>query len=389
MFFLSSDDVQTAPSEAVFGTPNHYRNISALIGACQLLKRGLFNEIGGYDERSLIACSDVIFCLGASRLGYRNFHTPYAALIHHEGSTRGRSNPGDDLLLLAQALREFDFHKDPFFHPELDPQQTTPAVRATWVETSNAHLRRTIEETTAFEPGRELTTLGSNWSARAALRNMPDHSSSARVSAEDVGRDIESATWFVIDLLRRDESLSRRFPLALSEGTEGDFCNWLCSEGIVRYGLPSVAARTIRAAFASQPGYQVSRLIDFQGLENPLFCIARMPNLLEGLGTWLFQHGSKHGISNQASLVVLARKCRGPDPGTHPSLRYQSSLAEALPRRDEPPWMEATYPLAAGQVQSRCYRLRLSIAFAAKAYRGISGRLPHPARSGELVALRC
>ena len=122
------------------------------------------------------------------------------------------------ILLLAQSLRELDFQEDPFFHPELDPTQTTPAVRPPWAETSSAHLRRTIEEMTAFEPGRELTTLGSDWSARAALRNLPDHSSSARVSAEDVGRDIESATWFVIDLLRRDEGLSRRFPLALSGG---------------------------------------------------------------------------------------------------------------------------------------------------------------------------
>ena len=180
------------------------------------------------------------------------------------------------------------------------------------LRTSSAHLRRTIEEMTAFEPGRELTTLGSDWSARAALRNLPDHSSSARVSAEDVGRDIESATWFVIDLLRRDEGLSRRFPLALSEGAEGEFCNWLCSEGIDRYGLPQGAAQTIRAAFASQPGYQVSRLIDYQGLENPLFRIARMPNLLEGLGTWLFQHGSKHGISNQQVWWFLLESAEDP-----------------------------------------------------------------------------
>ena len=165
---------------------------------------------------------------------------------------------------------------------------------------------------TAFEPGREMTTLGSDWSARAALRNLPDRSSSVRFSAEDVGRDIEAAAWFVIDLLRRDEDLSRRFPLALSEGAEGDFCNWLCSEGIGRYGLPQGTAQTIRAAFASQPGYQVSRLIYDQGLENPLFRIARMPNLLEGLGNWLFQHGSKHGISSHQVWWFLLESAEDP-----------------------------------------------------------------------------
>ena len=95
-------------------------------------------------------------------------------------------------------------------------------------------------------------------------------------------------------------------------GAEGDFCNWLCSEGIDRHGLPQGAAQTIRAAFASQPGYQVGRLIDYQGLENPLFRIARMPHLLEGLGTWLFQHGSKHGISNQQVWWFLLESAEDP-----------------------------------------------------------------------------
>jgi GT2 family glycosyltransferase len=71
LFFQSSDDVHTPPSEALFGTPNHYRNVSTLIGACQLLKRGLFAEIGGYDERSLSTCSDVILCARASKQGLR------------------------------------------------------------------------------------------------------------------------------------------------------------------------------------------------------------------------------------------------------------------------------------------------------------------------------
>ena len=84
LFFLNSDDIQIPPSEALFGTPNHYRNISALIGECQLVKRGLFEEIRGYDERPLSACSDVILCLRASQLGYRNLYTPYATLTHRE-----------------------------------------------------------------------------------------------------------------------------------------------------------------------------------------------------------------------------------------------------------------------------------------------------------------
>ena len=173
MFYRQYDDLATAPTGAIFGTPSIYRNVTALTGACHLLRRSLFDEIGGYDTRSLIASSDIILCLRATQLGYRNLYTPYAALIHHESSTRVRSDPGDDLLLLAQWLRELDFQEDPFFHPELDPARACPAVRPTWVETSSVHLRRNIEEMTAFEPGREMTTLGSDWSARALCAICP------------------------------------------------------------------------------------------------------------------------------------------------------------------------------------------------------------------------
>ena len=239
-------------------------------------------------------------------------YTPYAALIHHEGTTRGRSNPGDDLLLLAETLRELSLQEDPYFHPELDSDQPNPAVRAPWAENSSAHLRRLIDDRTAFGPGTHLTTIGSDWWARTALRNLPAPSSIARFSPQEIGGNAESATRFVIDLLRRDEGLSRRFPLALSAGPEGDFCKWLCSEGIVRYGLPQAAAHTLRAAFDSQPGNQVSRLVDYLGLENPLFRIARMPNLLEGLGTWLLSHGGKHGISDLQVWWFLLESAEDP-----------------------------------------------------------------------------
>ena len=77
MFSLNNDDdLATAPTGAVFGTPSIYRNVTALTGACQLLRRSLFDEIGGYDARSLIAGSDIILCLRASNLDIEIF-------IHH------------------------------------------------------------------------------------------------------------------------------------------------------------------------------------------------------------------------------------------------------------------------------------------------------------------
>src|SRR5271157_5775774 len=59
IFSQQYDDLATAPAGAIFGTPSIYRNVTAVTGACQLLRRSLFDEIGGYDTRSLIAGSDI------------------------------------------------------------------------------------------------------------------------------------------------------------------------------------------------------------------------------------------------------------------------------------------------------------------------------------------
>ena len=311
IFAGEPDDVGTAPTEAIFGTPNIYRNAAALVGACQLMNRAVFDEIGGYDERSLIVCSDDIICLEAHNRGFRNLYTPYAALIHHGAMTRGPVEPSDDYLLLAQVLDRLDFQEDPFFHPELDPRATSPTLRPAWIPTSKAVLCERVEKwTTILRVGPWSPYEGS--SAKAFLRKLTHHSYGAHWSAEEVGRDTEAATSFVIDLLLQDEGLTRQYPRALTEGADGDFCRWLCSEGIDRYGLPPESYRTIRAAFTSQPGEAVRLLIEYQGRDNPSFRVARIPSLIKGLLFWLVEHGKQHGVTDRQVWWFLLESAEDP-----------------------------------------------------------------------------
>lgn len=63
---------------------------SALTFACTLVKRKIFDEVGGLDEENLkVAFNDVDFCLKVKKAGYRNIWTPFALLFHHESKTRG------------------------------------------------------------------------------------------------------------------------------------------------------------------------------------------------------------------------------------------------------------------------------------------------------------
>jgi GT2 family glycosyltransferase len=65
------------------------QSLSAVTAACLLIRRSVFDEVGGLDESLGVAFNDVDFCLRVRGRGYRNLWTPFAELYHHESATRG------------------------------------------------------------------------------------------------------------------------------------------------------------------------------------------------------------------------------------------------------------------------------------------------------------
>ena len=73
-----------------FSRPNIVQNLSAVTGACLMVKRQIYDEVDGLDEDNLkIAFNDVDFCLRIREKGYLNVFTPYCEAIHHESVSRG------------------------------------------------------------------------------------------------------------------------------------------------------------------------------------------------------------------------------------------------------------------------------------------------------------
>lgn len=68
------------------------QNLSAVTGACLLVRRKLFEEVGGLDEKLPVEFNDVDFCMRLSQRGYRNVWTPFAELYHHESASRSISS---------------------------------------------------------------------------------------------------------------------------------------------------------------------------------------------------------------------------------------------------------------------------------------------------------
>lgn len=102
------------------------QDLTAVTAACLLVKRSIYNEVGGLNETDLtVAFNDVDFCLRVFSAGYRNLWTPYAELYHHESISRGAE---DNPEKVARFNKEMDYMKstwsdlltlDPHYSPNL------------------------------------------------------------------------------------------------------------------------------------------------------------------------------------------------------------------------------------------------------------------------------
>jgi O-antigen biosynthesis protein len=102
------------------------QNVSAVTAACVMVRKDVFDEVNGFDEKYSLAFGDVDLCLKVVEKGYLNVWTPYAELYHHESKTRGIEDTHEKQ---ARFNREVEYFKqkwssflqngDPYYNPNL------------------------------------------------------------------------------------------------------------------------------------------------------------------------------------------------------------------------------------------------------------------------------
>ena len=102
-----------------FGSLDWYRNYQAVTGACLMTSRAVFEQVGGFDEGYWLVFSDVEYCLEVVRLGHQVVYTPFCKMIHHEGKSRARLIPPEDMCLGYQQFIALVRNGDPYYHPGL------------------------------------------------------------------------------------------------------------------------------------------------------------------------------------------------------------------------------------------------------------------------------
>lgn len=235
----------------VFGSADHPRNWVAIMGACQMVTREAFDAVGGFDEAYQLAMSDVALCMAAWRAGYRTAYAPAAALIHHEGATRGHTNPPADLTRLADDIRRFGLDGDPYLHPDLDGTSPNPRLRPAGGVGAYEALQRNVAATGTFRVPMQALDLWDDGACIVAA-SLPREAVFWWPQAAHKVVDVWSAARWCLDLLRCRADLRTRFPTALSDGIEGPFARWLIAEGPALFGLPETLEATLRDLFAAK-----------------------------------------------------------------------------------------------------------------------------------------
>lgn len=116
-----------------FGRAALVQDFSAVTAACMMLRRCVFDEVGGMDAEHLpVAYNDIDLCLRIRERGYRIVWTPYAELYHHESASRGKDETPEQR---ARFSRESSFMQnrwsrwlanDPAYNPNLSLQTAWP-----------------------------------------------------------------------------------------------------------------------------------------------------------------------------------------------------------------------------------------------------------------------
>ncbi len=132
--FLSDSEVH------YYGKNRFVHNMLASTGACLLVKREVFEEVGGFSEELAVAFNDVDLCYKIYEAGYYNVQRNDVILYHHESLSRGKD--GESPEKQQRLLREKDvlyakhqeiYGKDPFYHKYLTTDmlesEYSPAVR--------------------------------------------------------------------------------------------------------------------------------------------------------------------------------------------------------------------------------------------------------------------
>ena len=112
------------------------QNVMAVTGACLMMKKSLFEQLGGLEEKLAVSLNDVDLCVRAWKAGYVNVFTPFAELYHYESVSRGSDGEGEraeryerESAFFRERWKELLEQGDPYYNPNFSLDRSDFALR--------------------------------------------------------------------------------------------------------------------------------------------------------------------------------------------------------------------------------------------------------------------
>lgn len=114
----------------------YVQNMTAVTGACLMVKKKIYDELGGLDESFAVSLNDVDFCLRIREAGYLNVFTPFAELYHYESASRGSDTEGEraeryneESERFREKWRKILESGDPYYNPNFSLDRSDFALK--------------------------------------------------------------------------------------------------------------------------------------------------------------------------------------------------------------------------------------------------------------------
>ncbi len=99
--------------------PHIIRNYSAVTAACLMMRKAVYEEVGGMNEDLAVSFNDVDLCLRLQQQGYHIVYTPYAQLYHYESKSRRYQPPRPEEVQYMLDHWGAAIANDPYYNPHL------------------------------------------------------------------------------------------------------------------------------------------------------------------------------------------------------------------------------------------------------------------------------
>jgi hypothetical protein len=78
--------------------------VNAIAGACVLLRRGIFEQVGWFSEDYFMYAEDIDLCDKIRRTGGQNYYVPEATIIHHGGGSSQTAVSNFSVVMMRESI---------------------------------------------------------------------------------------------------------------------------------------------------------------------------------------------------------------------------------------------------------------------------------------------